>query len=69
VKDNVINDWGIRKNEKLDSLYQKLNIMEAIRTKRLKWAGHAWRNQNPLLYIVLEKNPTEKRPIGRPRMR
>jgi hypothetical protein len=41
VKDSITNDWRIRKNEELDPLYQKPNIVEAIRTKRLKWAGHA----------------------------
>lgn len=68
VKDNVTSEWKIRKNEKLESLYQKPNIVEAIRTKRLHWAGHAWRNQNPLIHTVLE-NPIGKRPIRRPKMR
>jgi len=36
----------------------------------LEWAGHdAWRRQNPLIRIVLEENPTEKKPPGRPRLR
>jgi hypothetical protein len=69
AKDSVTNDWRIRKNEELDSLYQKQNIVEAIRTKRIKWAGYAWKNQNSLLRILLENNVTGKRPIGRPRMR
>jgi hypothetical protein len=43
--------------------------VEAIKTKRQKWIEHAWRNQNPFLRTVLEKNPTRKRPIGRPKMR
>lgn len=68
-KDNITNEWRIRKNEELESLYQKPNIVEAIRTKRLEWAGHTWRNKNPLIYTVLEKNPTGKIPIGRPKMR
>lgn len=51
------------------NLYQKPNTVKAIRNKRLQWLGHAWRNQNPLLRTVLEKNPTGKRPTGRPRMR
>ncbi|KAF0772260.1 Uncharacterized protein FWK35_00007901 [Aphis craccivora] len=69
VKDSVTNEWRIRKNEELESLYQKPNIVEAIRTKRLQWAGHAWRNKNPLIRTVLEKNPAGERPIGRPKMR
>lgn len=30
---------------------------------------YAWRSQNPLLHIVLGKDPAGKRPLGRPRMR
>jgi len=32
-------------------------------------AGHAWRNQNPPLYAVIEQNLVGKRPFGRPRKR
>lgn len=53
----------------MQSLYQKPNIVKAIRNKRLPWAGDAWRSQNPLLRTVLEKNPTGKRPTGRPTVR
>jgi hypothetical protein len=31
------------------------------------WAGHAW--HSPLLRIILEKDPTRKRLLGRPHMR
>lgn len=69
MKDNVTNNLSIRKNDKLELFFQKPNIFETIRNNRLQWAGHAWRNQNPLLRTALEKNSTEKWPIGRPRMR
>lgn len=69
VKNSVTNEWTIRKNDELELLYQKPNIVEAIRNKKLQWTGHAWKNQNSLLRIVLEKNPTGKIPIGRPKMR
>lgn len=36
------------------SLYQKPNVVDAVRNKRLQWTGHTWRNQNPLLRTVLE---------------
>lgn len=29
----------------------------------LQWAGHAWRNQNPLLRTVVEKNQQGKYPL------
>jgi len=44
VKDSVTNDWRIKKNEELESQYQKPNIVTAINNERLQWAGHAWRN-------------------------
>ena len=65
----ISNEWRIRTNNELELLFQKPNILEIIWSKRLKSAGHAWRSQNPLLCIILEKDPTGKRPLGRPRMR
>jgi hypothetical protein len=62
-------EWRIRKNDELETLFRKPSILETIKNKRLAWAGHAWRSQNPLIRIVLEENPTGKRPLGRPRLR
>lgn len=27
-----------------------------MRNKRLQWAEHDWRNQNPLIHIIQEEN-------------
>jgi hypothetical protein len=62
-------EWRIRKNDELETLFRKPSILETIKNKRLAWAGHVWRSQNPLIRIVLEENPTGKRPLGRPRLR
>jgi len=62
-------EWRIRKNDELETLFHKPSILETIKNKRLLWAGHAWRSQNPLIRMVLEENPTGKRPLGRPRRR
>jgi len=35
----------------------------------LVWAGHVWRIHDPLIRKVIEENPVEKRPLGRPRLR
>lgn len=40
------------------------DIMDAIRSRRLRCAGDAWRSQNPLLHVVIEEKP-----VGRPRLR
>jgi hypothetical protein len=58
MKEN--NEWRIRTNNELGLLFQKSNILETIRSRRLKWTGHAWRSQNPLLRIVFEKDPAGK---------
>eukprot|EP00102_Acyrthosiphon_pisum_P024089 XP_016661299.1 PREDICTED: uncharacterized protein LOC107884180 [Acyrthosiphon pisum] len=65
VKDMLSGEWRIRKNDELETLFHKPSILETIRNKRLAWAGHTWRSQNPLIRIVLEENPTGKRPCLR----
>jgi hypothetical protein len=63
-------EWRIKKkNDEFETLFQKPSILETIKNKRLLWAEHTWRNQNPLIRIVLEENPTGKRPLGRPHLR
>jgi hypothetical protein len=69
VKDEITGEWRRRKNIKLETLYGSSGILEVIRSRRLRWAGHAWRSRNPLLHAVIEQNPVGKRPLGRPRMR
>jgi hypothetical protein len=59
----------IRENYELETLFHKLSILKTIKNKRLLWAGHAWRSQNPLICIVLKENPTGKRLLGRPLLR
>ncbi|KAL4154026.1 hypothetical protein QTP88_001859 [Uroleucon formosanum] len=69
VKDEITGEWRRRKNIELEILYGNADIVEVMRSRRLRWAGHAWRSQNPLLHAVMEQNPIGKRPLGRPRMR
>ncbi|KAL4148126.1 hypothetical protein QTP88_002420 [Uroleucon formosanum] len=69
VKDMLSGKWRIRKNDELETLFHKPSILETIKNKRLLWAGHAWRSQNPLIRMVLDENPNGKRPLGRPRRR
>jgi hypothetical protein len=58
-----------QKNDKLVTLFQKTNIVETIRYKRLLRIGCTWRSQNPHIRIVLEEDLTGKRPLGRLRLR
>jgi len=51
VKDKITGEWRRRKNMEMETLYGSSDILEIIRSKRLRWAGHAWRSQNPLLHV------------------
>jgi len=57
-------------NEELSDLYSSPNIIRAIKSRRMRWAGHLarmgdWRSA----YRVLVGKPEGKRPLGRPRRR
>jgi hypothetical protein len=71
VKDKETDDWRIRKNNKLESLFKKKkkNIVYTIRNRRLKWVRHARRSQNNIIRITIDENPVGKRPLGRPRLK
>jgi len=68
IKDEISGEWRGRNNIELEALYSGSDILKVIRRGRLQWAGHAWRNQNPLLRAVIEQNPVGKRPLGRPKL-
>jgi hypothetical protein len=69
VKDRETGEWRVRKNNELESLFKKENIVNTIRNRRLQWAGHARRSQNNTIKITMEENPVGKRPLGRFRLR
>jgi hypothetical protein len=69
IKDNITGEWRRRKNIELQEIFNEKNIVETIKKKRLRWAGHAMRSQNSLLRMVLEQNPVGKRPLERPKLR
>jgi len=50
-------------------LYQKSNIVDNIRKRRLFWADHARRKERALIHKVLCDSPEGVRPHGRPRLR
>ncbi|KAF0726895.1 Uncharacterized protein FWK35_00036570 [Aphis craccivora] len=56
-------EWRIRKNDELETLFHKPSILETIKNKRLLWAGHAWRSQNPYVWYwrktLMEKDRWE----------
>jgi len=66
---NQIGEYERRKNDELGRLYNKPNICLFLKAKRLEWAGHVWRAGESVIRNVLTRNPTKKRPRGRPRQR
>jgi hypothetical protein len=69
-RDEVMGDWSKLHNNELHDLYSSPNIIRMIKSRRMRWAGHAARmgeTRNP--YRILVGKPEGKRPLGRPRCR
>jgi hypothetical protein len=55
-------------NDELHDLYSSPNIVRAIKSRRMRWAGHVARMGEGIdVYRVLVGRPEGKRPLGRPR--
>jgi hypothetical protein len=66
-RDEVTGEWR-RLHEELIDEYTSPNIVRVIKSRRMRWTGHVARmGERGGLYRVLEGNPEEKRPLGRPR--
>jgi hypothetical protein len=59
--------WRKLHNDKFHSLYSSPNIVRAIKTRRMRWAGHVARMVGRGVYRVLVGRPEFTRPLGRPR--
>jgi hypothetical protein len=69
-RDEVTGEGRKLHNGELRSLYSSLQIIRHIKSKRMRWAGHAARmGQGRNVYRVLVGKPEGKRPLGRPRLR
>ena len=59
-------EWRRLHNEELHSLYRSPNILRAIKSRRLRWAGHVARiKEGRSAFKILTGKPTGKRPLGR----
>jgi hypothetical protein len=56
--------WRILYNDELHSLYSSLNIFRVIKSRRMRWVGHAARmGEGRGVYRVLVGRPEVERPL------
>jgi hypothetical protein len=69
-RDEVMGEWRKLHNEELNGLYSLPNIVQVIKSRRMKWAGHVARmGVGGVVYRVLVGKPEGRRSLGRPRHR
>jgi len=66
-KRNDEGDYEIRSNRELKNLFNEPNIAATLKSQRLRWAGHVWRADDQLIFIITKRKPNKSRPRGRPR--
>jgi len=69
-RDEVTGEWRRLHNKELNDLYSSPSIVQVIKSRRIRWAGHvAHMGKERVVYRVLLGKPEGKRPLGRPRRR
>jgi hypothetical protein len=69
-RDEVTGELRMLHNEELHNLYSSPDIIREVKSRRIRWAGHAaCMGEERKVYMVLVGKPEGKRPLGRPRRR
>ena len=69
-RDEVTGEWRKLHNEELSDLYSSPNIVQVIKSRRMRWAGNvACTLERKGVYRVLVGKPYAKRPLERTRRR
>jgi hypothetical protein len=63
-RDEVTGEWRRLHNEELNDLYSSPNIIQVIKSRRRRWAGHVARmGEGRGSYRILVGRPEGRRPL------
>jgi hypothetical protein len=69
-RDEVTGEWRKQYNEELNDLYYLPNIVQVVKSRRMRWEGHVARiREDRGVHRVLVGKPIGKRPLESPRCR
>jgi hypothetical protein len=69
-RDEATGEWRTLHNEELNDLYSSPNIIQVIKSRRMRLAGNVARMADKRgAYRILVGRPEGRRPLGRPRRR